>query len=77
MFRCVRVLVVVAVILASSLALWAQGDEPPPALKASALLDATQMKGPHHTIAEAVQTPGLLPCVHHHLALRDVRGQRH
>ena len=36
----------------------AQGDEPAPALKASALLDATQMKGSHHAIAEAVQTPG-------------------
>jgi hypothetical protein len=34
------------------------GDEPDPALKASALLDASQVKGPHHAVDEAVQTPG-------------------
>jgi hypothetical protein len=33
-------------------------DEPPPTFKASALLPAAQMKGPHHTVADAVETPG-------------------
>ena len=46
------------VVLLAVAAARAQSDEPAPALRASALLDATQMKGPHHTVAEAVQTPG-------------------
>jgi hypothetical protein len=33
-------------------------DESDPTLVASALLDATAMKGPHHTVGEAVRTPG-------------------
>lgn len=36
------------------------GDEPPPVLKASALLPASMMAGPHFTVAEAVQTEGYL-----------------
>jgi hypothetical protein len=34
------------------------GDEPPPVLEASALLPPDQLKGPNHTVAEAVETPG-------------------
>jgi hypothetical protein len=45
------------VVLAAAVAR-AQGDEPAPVLTAPALLDAKLMKGPHHTVADAVQTPG-------------------
>src|SRR6188768_3165820 len=38
---------------------WAQGaDEPDPTLKAAAILTPAQLKGPNHTVAEAVATPG-------------------
>lgn len=33
-------------------------DEPAPSLKASALLDASQVAGPHHKVSEDVATPG-------------------
>ena len=34
------------------------GDEPPPVLTASAILKPDQLKGPHHMVAAAVETPG-------------------
>jgi hypothetical protein len=34
------------------------GDEPPPSLGASTLLTATQLRGGHHAVDEAVTTPG-------------------
>jgi hypothetical protein len=36
----------------------ATADEPPPAFKAAQLLNPSQVKGPHHTVASAVQTDG-------------------
>lgn len=36
------------------------GDDPPPVFKASALLPASMMAGPHFKVAEAVQTEGYL-----------------
>jgi hypothetical protein len=36
----------------------APGDEPDPALTATALLPAAQLTGPHHTVSAAVLTPG-------------------
>jgi hypothetical protein len=36
----------------------APADEPPPAFRAAQLLTAAQLKGPHHTVASAVQTDG-------------------
>ena len=55
-----RSLTVAAVVATGCLGLaWAQGaDEPDPTLKASAILTPAQLKGPNHTVAEAVTTPG-------------------
>ena len=53
--------VTAAVLVATSCLglVWAQGsDEPDPTLKASAILTPEQLKGPNHTVAEAVTTPG-------------------
>lgn len=36
----------------------AEGDEPAPTLQASALLQASQLSGPHHKVAGSVATPG-------------------
>ena len=38
----------------------AQGDEPPPALRAPDLLPPAQVTGPHHKVGEAVSTPEYL-----------------
>ena len=50
-----------AVVVAASCfgIVWAQGpDEPDPRLKASAILTPAQLKGPNHSVADAVSTPG-------------------
>ena len=36
----------------------APADEPPPTFSAAQLLTPAQIKGPHHTVASAVQTEG-------------------
>src|SRR3954468_16679294 len=47
------------VLIAASVFLRAQeGDEPAPVLKASALLTPALLKGPHHSVADAVTTEG-------------------
>ena len=45
--------------LAASTWMSAASDEPAPSLKASAILDAPQLSGPHHKVAEEVATPTL------------------
>jgi hypothetical protein len=57
--RSVAFLVVLVAPLAA--ATWfaaAEGDEAPPTLRASALLQASEITGPHHTIEDVVETPG-------------------
>ena len=48
-----------SLVLASALlSAQAPADEPSPTVVASTVLTATQLKGSHHSVAEAVQTPG-------------------
>jgi len=54
-----RLLFLGLVLIAASVFLRAQeGDEPAPVLKASALLTPALLKGPHHSVADAVATEG-------------------
>jgi hypothetical protein len=57
-YRAVAVIAVAAAGWTASAAGQGGADEPAPIFKASALLPAAQMKGPHHAVQEAVATPG-------------------
>lgn len=51
-------LVATALLGAAALSAQAPADEAEPSVGASTVLNATQLKGSHHTVAEAVKTPG-------------------